>query len=70
MQFDWEDDFEMEVKIEKNQVILWANKEGLISLANHLLKLSTDDFPSGYHFHLDQYNSLEDGSHEIIIGKK
>jgi hypothetical protein len=31
MQFDWEDDFEIEVKVENNQVILWANKDGLIS---------------------------------------
>jgi hypothetical protein len=70
MDFEWEDDFEIEVKIENNGVLLFANKEGLISLANHLLKLSRDEFPSGYHFHLDKYNSLSDGSNEIIIGKK
>jgi hypothetical protein len=70
MDFDWEDNFEIEVKIDKNTVLLWANKDGLISLANHLLKLSEDEFPSGYHFHLDDYNSLEEGSNEIIIGKK
>ncbi|MBX7171113.1 MAG: hypothetical protein K1X72_09155 [Pyrinomonadaceae bacterium] len=44
MQFDWEDNFEIEVKIDKNTVLLWANKEGLISLANHLLNYPKTNF--------------------------
>jgi hypothetical protein len=70
MQFDWDDNSEIEVKVEKNQVMLWANKEGLVSLAKHLMKLSEDEHPSGYHFHLDDYNLLDKGSNEIVIGKK
>ena len=70
MDFDWDNNAEIEVTIENKSVLLFANKEGLISLANQLLELSKEEFPIGYHFHLDQYNSLEEGSSEIIIGKR
>ena len=67
--FKWEDNFSIKVEIIDGDVVLKANKEGLISLSNHLLNLSRDEFWSGYHFHLDESNSLEDGSTEIIIEK-
>lgn len=70
MEFDWDDNAEIEIKIEDKSVLLFANKEGLISLANQLLELSKEEYPSGYHFHLDQHNSLDEGSNEIIIGKQ
>ena len=35
--FKWEDNFKVEVKIDNNTVIINANKEGLISLARHLI---------------------------------
>lgn len=44
-----------------------ANKSGLISLANHLLNLGQDDISFGHHLHFDEYNSLEEGSSELII---
>ena len=46
-----------------------ANKEGLTSLANHLLNLAQDNVPRGYHLHFDESNSLKDGSSELIIEK-
>ena len=52
----------------ENAVIVNANKEGLLSLANILTALSRET-ASGAHVHLDQYNSLEDGSTELIIVK-
>ena len=48
--------------------VINANKEGLLSLANILTALSHET-ASGAHIHLDQYNSLEDGSTELIIAK-
>ncbi|MCM1057193.1 MAG: hypothetical protein NC517_06255 [Firmicutes bacterium] len=65
----WENGFCIEVKAEDGAVLLSANKEGLISLANHLLALSQDEAPAGTHIHLDEYNSLEEGSDELIIEK-
>ena len=65
----WEENFTIFVKKVGDDVILQANKEGLLSLANHLLTLAQDDVPQHAHIHLDEYNSLENGSLSIIIGK-
>ncbi len=68
MNIEWEDGFEIQVKIEQDQVVISANKEGLLSLANQLKALAqTTD---GSHIHYDSYNSLEEGSTELIIEKK
>ena len=66
----WEVGFEIETRIDNDAIVITANKEGLISLANHLLNLAQDNVPSGSHYHFDSYNSLEDGSIELIIDKK
>lgn len=68
MEMKWEDGFSIAVKIENNAVIITANKEGLLSLANHLTALSQDNAP-GAHIHLDEHNSLEEKSCELIIEK-
>ena len=49
-----------------NEVAIRANKSGLISLARHLLTLVQDSVPKHSHIHLDEYNSLEEGSAELI----
>jgi hypothetical protein len=67
---DWEYGFEIETKIEEGIIILTANKPGLVSLATQLLALAQDEIPSGYHLHFDEYNSLEEGSIELIVEKK
>lgn len=69
MKMNWEYGFTIEAKMEDNVVVIKANKEGLISLAGHLLNLAQESIPSGYHFHLDEFNSLEEGSCEIIVEK-
>ncbi len=68
MEMKWEDGFEIAVKIENNAVIITANKEGLLSLANHMAALAQDNAPDA-HFHLDEHNSLEENSTELIIEK-
>ena len=55
----WENGFEICVKMDDDIVTLSANKEGLRSLANHLLNLSQESVPAGCHFHFDENNSLE-----------
>ena len=64
----WEDGFIIAVKAKQNAVIISANKEGLLSLANHLTSLAQDNAP-GAHFHLDEHNSLEENSTELIVEK-
>lgn len=69
LQYDWEDNFIIHAKQDGETIILKANKSGLISLAKHLLTLAQDEVPAGYHIHLDELNSLEQGSNDLIIEK-
>ena len=69
LKIDWDYGFEIETNIQNNSINIIANKQGLISLAKILLSLSQESIPSGYHLHLDEYNSLEEGSYELIIQK-
>lgn len=66
---EWEDGFEIGTKIEDGVIQIILNKAGLISLGKQLIALSQDAVPSGYHLHFDEYNSLEEGSIELIIEK-
>lgn len=65
MKVEWVDGFEIKVVIENDQIVISANREGLLSLAKHLTALS-DGVP-GDHVHYDENNSLEEGSDEMII---
>ena len=65
--FNWQDGFTIKTEMVDGELVIKANKEGLISLANHLLNLSQDKIPNGYHFHLDSSNSLEDDSVGIVL---
>ena len=65
MIFNWVDGFEITVRIDNGTAVISANREGLISLANHLKSLAEE--PPGTHIHLDAYNSLEDDSSELIL---
>ena len=65
MEIKWEDGFEIAVSAGGGSVLVEANREGLRSLAGILLSLA-DGAPGG-HVHLDEHNSLEDGSAELIL---
>lgn len=69
IKYNWENGFEIEIKNIEGVIKITANKEGLRSLANHLLNLAQDDIPIGFHLHFDESNSLEEGSSELIIEK-
>ena len=64
---NWSRDFEITVDTDGKQVHICGNPAGLESLANHLLNLAQDNVPAGTHIHLDDYNSLNDNSAELII---
>ena len=68
MELNWADGYEVYVRIENGAAVISANREGLLSLANHLKKLA--DEVSGSHIHLDVFNSLEEGSAELILEKR
>lgn len=69
MKIGWVDGFTIEVRVDGgNTVVISANKEGLLSLAQQLTDLAYES--SGSHIHYDAYDSLEDGSAEMIVEKK
>ena len=67
MEIHWKDGFKIKVEIQGDGAVLSANREGLLSLAGIMASLA--DECAGDHIHLDENNSLEDGSDEIIIVK-
>ena len=69
LKLDWVNGFEIKSNVSEDGMVIKANKEGLLSLANHLTNLAQADVPPGTHIHLDSLNSLEDGSDNIIIEK-
>ena len=67
MDIRWVDGSEIRCDIFKNTVVISANREGLLSLAFQLTAMA-DEF-AGTHIHYDEFNSLEEGSVEMIIQK-
>ena len=65
MDIPWEDGFSIKVRIDGGTVVISANQEGLLSLAKQLTTLA--EAAPGDHIHYDEYNSLEEGSAEMII---
>ena len=65
MDLVWEEGFQIDVRVGNGTALIRANREGLVSLANHLKALAGE--PAGSHIHLDPWNALEDGSVELIL---
>ena len=65
----WDDNFKIKTSTPYDTITIEANRDGLLSLARHLLLLAQEEVPSGSHFHLDEFNSLENSSVELIISK-
>lgn len=70
MKFSWERGFLLRSKmLSDGAVLIEGNREGLISLARHLLSLAGSTVPAGFDFHLDESNSLDDGSVQLIFAR-
>lgn len=69
IQYNWTPGFEISASHNGSTICIKANKEGLKSLANHLLNLAQDAVPGGTHMHFDEFNALEEASADILIEK-
>jgi hypothetical protein len=67
LRMTWESGSVISTELQHGVLHLIANEEGLISLARLFLTLTHPDVPSGNHWHLDDSNSLEEGSFGMII---
>ena len=68
MNINWIDGFEISVNYENDEVVISANRKGLLSLAGQLTALA--EGKPGDHIHYDESNSLEEGSVQLIIERK
>jgi hypothetical protein len=67
----WEADSKYEISVQKNSVVISANKDGLISLAKQMLYMAHNDLPSGSHVHYDSFFTKgSNGCPELIVEKK
>ncbi|MBP3871036.1 MAG: hypothetical protein J6E46_08685 [Faecalicoccus sp.] len=67
MKVEWIEGFKIKTSVENNEIVISANKEGMLSLAKQLMMLAKGDL--GDHIHYNEHNSLEEGSSEMIIEK-
>lgn len=65
MNIKWVDGHFIKVRQENDTVVIAANRAGLLSLAVQMIELAKGE-PNG-HYHLDEYNGLEDRSLELIV---
>ena len=65
MELHWQGNETIIVTNRVNEVLLSADRQGLRSLGNILLALAEEK--PGSHIHLDEYNSLDEGSADLII---
>ncbi len=65
MKIEWTDGFEIRVRVDGDEVIISANREGLLSLAEQFSALAEE--APGCHIHYDVQNSLEEGSSALIV---
>ena len=65
MKIEWTEGFTIRVRIDHGAAVISANREGLLSLAKQMTALAMET--ENGHIHYDEYNSLEEGSAEMII---
>ena len=65
MRIRWEEGYEISTAVREGEMTISANREGMLSLARILTDLAEGQ--PGDHVHLDECNSLEDGSVELVI---
>ena len=65
MEIKWIDGFEIKITATDGELVISANREGLLSLAKQLTALANG--VAGDHIHYDEYNSLATGSAELTI---
>ena len=67
MEITWVDGFEIKTTVSGGEIVLSANREGLLSPAAQLTALANGS--KGDHIHYDACNSLEEGSADMVIEK-
>lgn len=66
----WEDESNYILDVNEHDIIISANKHGLISLAKQMLYMAYNDLPTGSHVHYDEFfTKMPTSNYELIIQK-
>jgi hypothetical protein len=65
----WEEGSSILLRCTDREVMITANRDGLVSLARHLLTLAQDNVPAGVHAHLGSWGGLDPGSVELVVDR-
>ena len=65
MDIKWVNGSEISVRVDRDAVVISANREGLLSLAGQMAALAKEE--TGSHIHYDENNALETGSAELVV---
>lgn len=67
----WETDSKYAISIKNNNVVISANKSGLVSLAKQMLYMAYNNLPRGSHVHYDSFfTGINDNDFQLIIEKE
>lgn len=67
----WESNAEYSIDVKNDNVLILANKNGLISLAKQMLYMAYNDLPLGSHVHYDSFfTKMVDNKFDLIIEKQ
>jgi hypothetical protein len=70
LRLTWVPGYKVRVAVTDGEVLITANQQGLLSLAQHLLTLAQADVPSGVHAHMEPGLELEEDSTALILDKQ
>ena len=67
----WEDNSKYSIRVHDNDIVISANKSGLISLSKQMLYMAHNNLPEGSHVHYDKFfTKMNDEKYELVIEKK
>ncbi len=67
----WETNSKYVIRVQNNDVVISANKSGLISLAKQMLYMAHNNLPTGSHVHYDSFfTKMNNECFELIIEKE
>ena len=67
----WETGSKYSVSVEANNVVISANKSGLVSLAKQMLYMAYNNLTTGSHIHYDSFfTRMTDEDFELVIEKE
>lgn len=67
----WETGSKYAISVEGKNVVISANKSGLVSLAKQMLYMAYSNLPTGSHVHYDSFfTNINDEDLELVIEKE